>query len=85
MRPQRGRIGICCMRIACVIVTIWLAGCGGASSSSRPAPCPPLEPYTAEEQDRAAAEVKASPTGSMLVRLAQDYGTLRSQIRAACL
>lgn len=71
------------MRLACAIATTWLTGCG-AGSSNPPAPCPPLESYSAEEQQQAAAEVDSAAAGSMLVRFAADYGTLRSQIRAAC-
>ncbi len=46
------------------------------------APCPPVVPYSAADQLRAAAEVAALPEGAVVVRMLSDYAVLRDQARA---
>lgn len=57
-----------------------LTGCGGAVSN---AGLPPLVVYSPEEQARAADSLEALPRESVLRRMIEDYGTLRTMIRAA--
>lgn len=44
--------------------------------------CPELATYTAEQQQRAAAELRALPRESVIALMTADYGTLRARCRA---
>ncbi|TXB65732.1 hypothetical protein FQV27_16895 [Paracoccus aurantiacus] len=57
-----------------------LGACGMAGSEHRA--CPPVVEYSAEEQQRAAAEVEALPQGSVVSGMMADYHVLRQQARA---
>ena len=63
------------------IATLWLSACATGGSDMR-APCPPVVPYSAADQARAAAEVAALPEGAVVVRMLSDYTVLRDQARA---
>lgn len=54
-----------------------LSGCVTASSN-----CPALVNYTQAEQSKAADELEALPSGSVLARMIGDYGATRNEIRA---
>jgi len=58
-----------------------LSACATASSDPRE-PCPPVVPYSVNDQVRAAAEVAALPEGAVVVRMLSDYAVLRDQARA---
>jgi len=60
---------------------LWLSACATVSSDMR-APWPPVVPYSAADQARAAAEVAALPEGAVVVRMLSDYAVLRDQARA---
>lgn len=63
---------------ALAIATISLSGCAATSSE-----CPPIPPYTADEQERAADEIlRLPPDVVMIPRMLADYAMLRDQIRA---
>ena len=64
-----------------LIAMLWLSGCAMVSSDAR-APCPPVVPYSATDQARAAAEVATLPEGAVVVRMLSDYAVLRDQARA---
>lgn len=49
--------------------------------AGKPEPCPPLASYGAEEQARAAAELEALSTDSVLAMMLDDYLLLRDQCR----
>jgi hypothetical protein len=57
-----------------------LSGCATANFDAR-APCPPVVPYSATDQVRAAAEVSALPQSAIVVRMLSDYAVLRDQAR----
>ena len=64
-----------------LIATLWLSACATGSSDMR-APCPPVVPYSAADQARAAAEVAALPEGAVVVGMLSNYAVLRDQARA---
>ena len=64
-----------------LIAMLSLSGCATVSSDAR-APCPPVVPYSAADQARAAAEVDALPEGAVVVRMLSDYAVMRDQSRA---
>lgn len=55
-----------------------------AACATPPPACPPVIPYTAAEQDRAADELHALPPDAELRRMMGDYLLTRDRIRAAC-
>lgn len=59
---------------------LWLSGCA-TDGSNASAPCPPVVPYSAADQARAAAEVATLPEGAVVVRMLSDYAVLRDQVR----
>ena len=67
--------------VAPVLVTMFASGCATAVSNP-PAACPPLVAYSRTFQAQAATELDELPPDSAVVRMMQDYGTLRDQIRA---
>ena len=66
---------------ALLIAMLSLSACATDGSDAR-APCPPVVPYTATDQARAAAEVAALPSDAVVVRMLSDYAVLRDQVRA---
>jgi hypothetical protein len=44
--------------------------------------CPPIKPYSTEEQQQAAAELLKLPPGSMVGQMIVDYGSERARLRA---
>lgn len=64
-----------------MIAMLSLAACETASSEAQ-APCPPVVPYSAADQARAASEVEALPENATVVRMLSDYAMLRDQARA---
>lgn len=56
-----------------------LTGCAGARSDH--AACPPVVPYSAEVQARAAAEFEALPPGTVIEGMLADYHVTRQQAR----
>ena len=58
-----------------------LSGCATGSSESRVGACPPVVEYSQAEQVQAAAEVKALPEATVLVRMLADYAVMREQAR----
>ena len=66
---------------ALLIAMLSLSGCATASFEARP-PCPPVVPYSATDQARAAAEIEALPEGAVVVRMLSDYAVLRDQARS---
>jgi hypothetical protein len=66
---------------ALLIATLWLSACAMDSSDTR-VQCPPVVPYSATDEVRAAAEVSGMPEGAMVVRMLSDYAVLRDQVRA---
>ena len=66
---------------ALMIAMLWLNGCATGDFDAR-APCPPVVPYSAADQARAAAEVAALPEGAVVARMLSDYAVLRDQARA---
>jgi len=73
----------CWMQPAAVllIAMLSLSACATASSDAR-APCPPVVPYSASDQTRAAAEVAVLPEGAVVIRMLSDYAVMRDQARA---
>lgn len=72
-------------RLATIAATAaLLTGCGTGTSDVRPSMCGWLAEYAPAAQARAAEELDALPSGSALRVLAEDYGELRTRIRAAC-
>jgi len=67
--------------VALLIAMLSLSACATASSDPRE-PCPPVVPYSVNDQVRAAAEVAALPEGAVVVRMLSDYAVLRDQARA---
>ena len=67
--------------VALLIATLWLSACATVSSDAR-VPCPPVVPYSANDQARAAAEIEALSEGSVVVRMLSDYAVMRDQARA---
>ena len=67
-------------RIALGILMIFLTGCTRVASDH--AACPPIVPYSAAFQQRAAAELEALPAGSALEGMLADYHVLRRQAEA---
>ncbi|MCQ0094226.1 hypothetical protein [Roseovarius sp. M141] len=57
---------------ALLIAMLSLSACATASSDARP-PCPPVVPYSATDQARAAAEVAALPEGAVVVQMLSDF------------
>jgi hypothetical protein len=53
-----------------------------ATTASSPAVCPEVVAYSAADQDKANAELKALPPGAILGRFIADYGRLRDDARA---
>lgn len=87
-RPLRASPVACVsFNAAAAITTLALL----ASCASAPAPpptitvCPALVTYSAADQAKAGAELKALPPGDVLARFIVDYGQLRAQVRAGCL
>jgi hypothetical protein len=69
------------MRTALAIATGLLTGCQTGGSSV--IVCPALVEYSAEEQRRAAEELRAMARPSLVAdRMMPDYGRLRDQVRA---
>lgn len=68
------------MPIALAIAMILLTGC--AAEISDHAACPPVVPYSAKAQARAAAELEALPPGSVIAGMLVDYHVLRRQAGA---
>lgn len=68
--------------IALAIAMILLTGC--AAEISDHAACPPIAPYSAEAQARAAWELEALPAGTVIEGMLVDYHVLRRQA-AACM
>ena len=66
---------------ALLIAMLWFSGCATENSDAR-APCPPVVPYSAADQARAAAEVVSLPQGAVVVRMLSDYAVMRDQARA---
>ena len=62
-------------------VMLWLSGCA-TDGSNAGASCPPVVPYSATDQTRAAAEVAAMSEGAVVVRMLSDYAVMRDQARA---
>ena len=58
-----------------------LSACATASSDPR-VPCPPVVPYSAADQTRAAAEVAILLEGAVVIRILSDYAVMRDQARA---
>lgn len=60
-----------------------------ACATAKPAPtitvCAALVTYSAADQAKASAELKALPAGDVLARFIVDYAGLRAQVRAGCL
>ena len=70
------------LRLAVPLVAmLWLTGCG-MDGSNAGALCPPVVPYSAADQARAAAEVATLPEGAVVIRMLSDYAVLRDQARA---
>ena len=66
---------------ALLIGMLSLSGCATASFESG-GTCPPVVPYSAADQARAAAEAAALPEGAVVVQMLSDYAVLRDQVRA---
>lgn len=68
---------------ASLIATTLLAGCATAPSDARPTAraVPVLVEYSRADQARAADELDALPTDSVVGRMIGDYGNLRDQVR----
>ena len=70
------------LRLAVPLVAmLWLTGCG-MDGSNADVLCPPVVPYSAADQARAAAEVTTLPEGAVVIRMLSDYAVLRDQARA---
>lgn len=67
-------------KLYAIILALSVAAC--ATAAVTVPTCPPLVEYTAEEQERALAELKTLPPEAMLRRFVNDYGKLRAQCRA---
>ena len=67
---------------ALAIAASLLAGCAtGGSEGGVSAACPPVVEYSAEFQERAAAEVEVLPADSSLSEMLSDYAVMRDQAR----
>jgi len=62
-----------------LLALILLTGCASSSVSNA---CPPLRPWTNDQQDTMAAEIDMLPPGSLLIPAMEDYAKLRAEIRA---
>lgn len=72
-------------RLATIAVTaVLLTGCATGGSDIRPAMCGWVVEYTPAAQARAADELDLLPPDGALRVLIEDYGELRTRIRAAC-
>ena len=72
-----------CLRlrlIALAIATTLLSGC--AREASDHSACPPVVEYSAEIQERAAAEIEVLQPGTVMEGMLADYHVLRRQARA---
>ena len=63
-------------------MTLLTACQAGGSNVVVTALCPEPKEYSAADQQRASAELRALPRGSMIGQLVADYGNLREQLRA---
>lgn len=58
----------------------------GVAACAVPAPvvtaCPPIKPYTTEQQQQAAGELLRLPPDSMVGAMIIDYGAERARLRA---
>lgn len=61
-----------------MIATSLLGGCVTAASDV----CPPVVPYSEDQQKQAAAELGGLPRGTILERMLADYAVMRDQARA---
>ena len=66
---------------ALMIAMLSLSACATAGSDAQ-APCPPIVPYSAADQARAAIEVEALQENATVVRMLSDYAVMRDQARA---
>lgn len=64
-----------------MIAMLSLTACATAGSEAQ-APCPPVVPYSAADQARAATEIKALPENATVIRMLSDYAVMRDQARA---
>ena len=64
-----------------LVAVLWLTGCATDGSDANVL-CPPVVPYSAADQARAAAEVATLPEGAVVIRMLSDYAVLRDQARA---
>lgn len=60
--------------------TFSLGGCAVDTNSGRILSCPPLVEYSAEEQRKAADEIRNGKAGT-LSKMVKDYGVLRKACR----
>ncbi len=68
--------------IATLLLAISIAGCSSVPRTATVVRCPPLAAYPADQQQRAAAELRALPSDSTVAGMIADYGTLRARCRA---
>ncbi|MDO5757946.1 MAG: hypothetical protein Q4P24_10590 [Rhodobacterales bacterium] len=67
--------------VVLLIAMLWLSGCA-MDGSNAGVLCPPVMPYSATDQARAAAEVATLPEGTVVIRMLSDYAVMREQARA---
>mgnify|MGYP003650612158 CR=1 FL=1 len=66
--------------VAPLIAVLWLSGCA-TDGSNAGVSCPPVVPYSAADQARAAAEVATLLEGAVVIRMLSDYAVMRDQAR----
>ncbi len=64
-----------------LLLLLMLSACTNPAEVAQNA-CPPIKPYSTEEQQQAAAELLKLPPGSMLGQMIVDYGAERGRLRA---
>lgn len=76
---------VCLSLALLVLALIWLGGVVGCASVPAVAVktfCLPLKPYTASDQNAAAAELSAWPNHPTITRFILDYEAMRDADRA---
>jgi hypothetical protein len=80
------------MRVTSVMGVLFLLNAFGMVGCATGAPppvlthttCLPMADYSRAEQDKAADELQALPSGSQVGKMVVDYGQMRAANRAAC-